>query len=148
MLSEVCKYLNNWFDCARLYGTFTINEGNLDGFEEVLQTGQYFRIYGSVFNDGVYKYPQTQLRDETFNGTIWIMKVPPQVIELSDLIDEWEAKYIAADSAALSPFNSESFGGYSYSKGSGGENGSGGDWESIRGFISKLNQWRKPRCRY
>ena len=131
MLSEVCRYLNNWFDLDRYYGEFTITGGNITGVE--LQAGQYFRVIGSVFNDGVYLS----------------LAIPPEVIAISEEIDAWKAKYGATDSAALSPFQSESFGGYSYSKGStsDGKNG-GGDWTNVAGFTSRLDGWRKPRCRY
>lgn len=148
MLSEVCRYLNNWFDSERLYGDFTISGGNLDGMSEKLQTGQYFRIIGSVFNDGVYGYPETNLKSETFDGSVWILKIPPEVVALSDEIDAWCAKYAGADSAAMSPYTSESFGGYSYSKGasSGADGGTGANWQTQ--FGPRLSLWRKPRCRY
>ena len=147
MLSEVCRYLNNWFDLDRYYGEFTITGGNITGVE--LQAGQYFRVIGSVFNDGVYLYPETNLKGETFEGSVWALAIPPEVIAISEEIDAWKAKYGATDSAALSPFQSESFGGYSYSKGStsDGKNG-GGDWTNVAGFTSRLDGWRKPRCRY
>lgn len=147
MLSELCRYLNNYFDSERIHGDFEIVEGNLSGMGEKLQDGQYFRIIDSVFNDGVYKYPQTQLRDEAFSGSVWIMKVPPEVLKISEEIDAWEAQYMTPDGAALSPYTSESFGGYSYSKAS-GENGIASAWTGIDGFASRLNGWRKPRCRY
>ena len=58
---------------------------------------------------------------------------------------EWSDKYLGVDSAAMSPFNSESFGGYSYSK-SGGSSSSGnvdlsGTWQGA--FADRLNNWRK-----
>ena len=146
MLSDVCRYLNNWFDAERIFGTFVISGGNVTGMEDKLQTGQYFRIVDSVFNDGVYKYP-AMLKDETFDGAVWLMKVPPEVVEISDEIDAWMAQYGAADSEAMSPYASESFGGYSYTKAS-GENGVGSAWEGVAGFKSRLEGWRRPRCRY
>lgn len=151
MLSDICKYLNNWFDDKRLYGTFTISDGTFTDPEitEYLQAGQYFRIIDSVFNDGVYQYPDEELIDETFNGSVWVLKIPPQVLAISEEIDAWQAKYLGADSAALSPFQSESFGGYSYSKGANADGTSaGGDWSKVGGFTSRLSEWRKPRCRY
>ena len=147
MLSEVCRYLNNWFDVERLFGEFSISDGNITGVD--LQNGQYFRIIGSVFNDGIYKYPAEDLTDETYDGAVWALAIPKEVEALSDEIDAWQTRYLSADSAALSPFTSESFGGYSYTKGStsGGQN-AGGDWTQVSGFTSRLNGWRKPRCRY
>lgn len=151
MLSEICRYLNNYFvdTGAKFYGRFEIADGKLTAFNdgEILQNGQYFRIIDSVFNDGVYKYPDDELKDETFDGSVWLMKVPPEVVEISEEIDAWMAQYATADSGALSPYVSESFGGYSYSKAS-GENGVGSAWEGVAGFTSRLAGWRRPRCRY
>lgn len=148
MLSEVCKYLNNWFDSERLFGTFTIAGGALTGIEDHLQAGQYFRIVESVFNDGVYRHP-AKLTDETFDGAVWVLKIPPEVIAISEEIDAWKTKYSSADVDPLAPYTSESFGGYSYSKGqtADGKNAAG-DWTQMAAFTSRLDLWRKPRCRY
>ena len=113
---------------------------------DFLQESQYYRILGSVFNDGVHVYKSYTLTDETFNGEVWGMAVPKEVLELSDRIDEWKKQYYKADSPVLSPFMSESFGGYSYTKGSGGGYNSSGSgnatgWKSV--FASELNRWRK-----
>ena len=107
-----------------------------------MKEGQYFRIVGSVLNDGVYEWPASDLKDEEFEGAVWLMAVPPDVIELDKKIDAWKEKYATVDSQALSPYQSESFGGYSYSKGSGGE-GSGSKWQGV--FASELSRWRKLR---
>lgn len=138
--------MNNWF-CKKMYfDTFKIENGTLIVPE--LQSGQYFRIVGSTFNDGVYQYPQTDLHDETFDGAVWAMAIPAEVIALSAEIDEWKEKYAGVDSVAMSPFQSESFGGYSYTKASGaGDNGNdAGDWRSA--FGSRLNNWRKVMVTY
>ena len=147
MLTELCQELRNWFDKERYFGTFTIEGGQLTDCS-YLQNGQYYRIIGSVFNDGVYCWPEDDLVDESFEGAIWAMAVPPAVIALSDKIDEWTDKYDGADSANMSPYSSESFGGYSYSKASGGgssasrNRGNGAPtWQSM--FANELNKWRK-----
>ena len=143
MLTELCQEIKNWFDVDRVFDTFTIEGGELS--LPFLQDGQYFRIVGSVFNDGVYQYPASGLTDETFDGAVWAMAVPPAVIALAEEISAWQEKYGGADSAAMSPFQSESFGGYSYSKGSGSGSGGtdAGSWQSA--FASRLNLWRKIR---
>lgn len=147
MLTELCQELRNWFEKEKHFGTFTIEGGRLTD-SSFLQDGQYYRIVGSVFNDGVYvnEPDDASLIDETFDGAIWAMAVPPTVVALSDKIDAWNALYGGADSHNMSPFNSESFGGYSYTKGDGaGGSGSGGSgvptWQST--FASELNNWRK-----
>lgn len=148
MLDEVCAYLNNWFPTGMYHAEFVITYGMIrfhDGSELPLQTGQYFRIIGSVFNDGVYKYDsELKLTDEVFDGTVWAMAVPPALIALIGEIEAWCAKYAATDSEAMSPYNSESFGGYSYSKSAGGSeaNGSGSpSWKSA--YASRLARWRR-----
>ena len=139
-LTELCAELRNWFDKDRIFGEFTISEGSISFDSEVLQENQYFRIVGSVFNDGVYKYPVNSLTDETFEGAVWAMAVPPAVIALLQEINDWEAKY---GDSLNSPYTSESFGGYSYSKASGTGTSGGGsaDYRSV--FADKLNKWRK-----
>ena len=138
MLTELCQELRNWFDRERHFGTFTIEGGELA--VSFLQEGQYFRIIGSIFNDGVHQYPIASLHDETFSGAVWALAIPEAVISLSNDIDNWQNKYGAVDSAAMSPFSSESFGGYTYSKAS-GSSGSASDWRSA--FANRLNRWRK-----
>lgn len=145
MLNELCKEINNWFVQKIYFDKYTIEDGTLIVPE--LQQGQYFRIVGSVFNDGVYEYPATGLKDEVFDGAVWAMAVPDEVIALSAEIDEWKEKYAGIDSTAMSPFQSESFGGYSYSKASGdGGKNTAGDWRSV--FSSRLNNWRKVMVSY
>ena len=150
MLSELCHELKNWFDRGqpRFIGGFDIVDGRItsDEFNDKIQDGQYFRIIGSVFNDGVYCFnSKLALHDESFAGAIWLMAVPPEVVELSNEIADWCAMYAGVDSSAMSPYNSESFGGYSYSKSSGGSgNGSKSNpssWQSA--FSNRLNRWRK-----
>ena len=143
MLNKLCRELKNWFEKSKKFGTFTISDGNITGVE--IAEGQYYRIIGSIFNDGIYKYGDSQvtLKDETFDGAVWLLAIPKEIEELAAKIQAWEAKYGTLDSAALSPFNSESFGGYSYSKsgnGSGGSTNPNG-WKSA--FADELNRWRK-----
>lgn len=144
MLTELCKEINNWFEYAKFFGTFTIENNVITGSYS-LQENQYFRIVGSVFNDGVYQFGDADLEDETFTGAIWAMAVPKDVIALAADIKDWSDKYLGVDSAAMSPFNSESFGGYSYSKSSGGSSSGNvdlsGTWQGV--FADRLNHWRK-----
>ena len=144
-LTDLCRELNNWFDKQRVFGTFTISNGAIDlddlVEEGTIQNGQYFRIVGSVFNDGVYVYPTSELTDETFDGAIWAMAVPPRVIALSVEIGDW----IRENGAAVAtPYQSENIDGYSYSKASwltSDVAGVEGAWR--RQFGSQLNKYRK-----
>lgn len=147
MLNELCKELKNWFEYAKFFGDFTISDNILEG-PYALNENQYFRIVGSIFNDGIYKYDDNlELIDESFSGAIWAMAVPKEVIALADNIKAWKDKYQTVDSVAMSPFNSESFGGYSYSKSSGGSSSGNvdlsGTWQGA--FADELNRWRKIR---
>lgn len=139
VLSELCQELKNWFcDDADIHsGTYTIENGALS--LPFLIEGQYFRIVGSVLNDGVYKYDsELQLSDEVFTGTVWAMKIPPSFIELAEQIDTWIEKN---GEVASSPYQSESWGGYSYSLKSGGMESGSLDWRVV--FGGSLNRWRK-----
>lgn len=149
MLTEICQELRNWFDREqpKYFGSFEIVDGELHSLDWTLDIvdGQCFRIIGSALNDGVYRKGIDALQNESFSGGVWAMAVPPSVIALSEEIEAWQEKYGGVDSAAMSPFNSESFGGYSYSKSGGGaasgSTGSSGTWKSA--FADSLNRWRK-----
>jgi hypothetical protein len=143
ILTEICEYLNNYFWEKKISGNFTISDGAIDAVG--LKDGQYFRIIGSTFNDGVHIYPASDLKDEVFEGSIWAMAVPATVIAIASDIKDWQTKYGGADSDAMSPFTSESFAGYSYSKsGSGNANsGSNASWQDV--FGGRLNKYRKLR---
>lgn len=155
MLEQLLTYLHNWFRArdsvgGKHPGAYKVENGGI--VLPFLQNGQYFRIMGSIFNDGLYIYGESikdgdgnavELKDETFDGSVWALAVPKAVIELSKEIAEWQEKYGAT---VASPFSSESFGGYSYTKATMADASSGSaaaGWEGA--FKSRLNQWRKIR---
>lgn len=147
MLTQICQYLRNWFDkkldgtsYPKYDGTFMINEGEI---VSEFETGQYIRIIGSMFNDGVHRVGDGGLTDETFKGEIWLMSIPKPVIEAAKWAVAWLEVNGGADSSANSPFTSESFGGYSYSKGA-SANGSGGTSVFEQAYmVNALAPWRK-----
>ena len=64
MLEQILDYIHNYF-VKRVYcGLYRISGGALT--MDVLQEGQYYRIVGSIFNDGVHRYSseETSLTDE------------------------------------------------------------------------------------
>lgn len=151
MLTELCHELKNWFDRdqPKFYGKFIIEDGVIisrnDG-DLGIKNGQHFRIIGSVFNDGVHLNPADDLVDEEFDGAIWAMAIPQEFVLLAGEIKAWQDKYGGIDSEAMSPFQSESFGGYSYSKGGSGVSNRASSvttWSNT--FASRLNKWRKIR---
>ena len=138
MLEQVLMNIRNWFPVkGGIYsGTFNIKDGGIT--LPFLADGQYFRICGSVFNDGLHQYNVLDLTDETFTGTIWALSIPQPIIDLANEIQEWQDKN--AD-ALSSPYSSESFGGYSYSKATNSETGGAETWQSH--FKQQLSAWRK-----
>ncbi len=145
-LTELCEYMNNYFWVKKWKGNITISGGTF--VADYLKEGQYFRIVGSVFpeNNGVHKYPANDLKDEKFIGQIWSMAVPQAVIDLANDIKIWQDKYGSADSAAMSPFNSESFGIYNYSKDSGSSSDTGvnaNSWQAL--FATRMSPYRRLR---
>ena len=138
MLEQVLMHLNNWFlvPGGIHEGTYTIEDGGIT--LPFLANGQYFRICGSVFNDGLHQYPASDLKAETFEGTVWALAVPQAVIDLASEIEAWQEKN---GDASVSPYQSESFGGYQYSKATDSASGGAVTWQSA--FRSRLNAWRK-----
>lgn len=147
MLTELCGELNNYFNRnqPKKFGTFHVSNGMIT--EDLgLQVGQYYRIIGSVFNDGVHQYtgnPDEDLHDEVFSGgAVWLMAVPKEVVDLAQDIADWQAKY---NEVSYSPFTSESLAptSYSYSVNTGAGQGAGATWQNI--FSSRLDRWRKTK---
>lgn len=138
MLEEVLKHLKNWFVVPNgiHYGQFEIKGGALT--LPFLLNGQYYRIVGSVFNDGLHRYGDYDLLTEEFEGTIWALAIPQGVQRLAEEIQEWETKNGAV---ASGPYQSESFGGYTYSKATDSSSGGAVTWQSA--FRGRLNPWRK-----
>jgi hypothetical protein len=136
-ITDFCNETNNWFEHDKIFGAFRIEDGCLDLTDQGVRQGQYIRIVGSVFNDGVHLHPACNLVDEEFSGAVWVMAVPSAVITLVDDIDKWSAENA---SAINSPYQSESFGGYSYTKPS-DKDGDSISWQSH--FRKALNGWRK-----
>lgn len=146
-LTELCQYLRNWFERSKYFADFQIADGVCrfaDGSDLPLLDGQYYRIVGSSMNDGVHQQGEFLPVDETFNGAVWLMFIPPAVRALAGEIDQWQKKYGAADSESMSPFSSESFGGYSYTKAQGYASVGGGmltTWQAV--YSARLSPWRK-----
>lgn len=131
MIDEICASLHNYFAVDIVPGEYTVNDGEIT--LPFLAAGQFFRVVGSVFCDGVYRYGDKLPADETFDGAIWALAIPPAFEAVAVEIEEWKAKN--ADVLA-SPYQSESFGGYSYTKGS-----DSASWQGV--FAKRLNRWRK-----
>jgi hypothetical protein len=140
MLFAICSYLKNFFirDERDIHtGEFTIENGHIEPLD-FLKNGQYFRIVGSALNDGVYQYGEETLLDEEFDGAIWAMYVPADFVILASEISSW----VVSNADTLnSPYQSESFGGYSYSKGNSASGTGAYSWQDQ--FAARLNQYRR-----
>lgn len=150
MLSEVCDFVHNYFEHEIHHGTFSIVNGNID-LTGLVKNGQRFRILGSALNDGIYTYYDesalyndddnalADLMDETFTGAIVAMAIPKAFLKIVNEITEWQNKN---SQVVESPYTSESWGGYSYTKATGsGSSGGVLSWRDV--FKQKLNAYRR-----
>ena len=139
MLEALMNYLHNWFDRVHIRGRFAVKYGELtrlDGPFEPMPS-QYYRIGGSIFNDGLHQHPDDTLADEVFDGEIWLLAVPQSFIELAENIATWRAAHPDGE------YQSESFGGYTYSRPTNAD-GTSVRWQDA--FSHELNHWRKLPC--
>ena len=145
-LEDILWHIHNWFerDSTRIAVTdCEISGGVLPAsVSDQLLSGVWYRIEGSWLNDGLHLHPAEDLEDETFDGTVTMIRIPKPLLRVAEEVEEWKT----ANSEALrSPYTSESFGGYSYSLKGGlsPQNGS----QSLSGwqlaFRDRLNPWRK-----
>ena len=153
MITEICEHLHNFFDTRdgcfidRNAGTFTISDEVLSPLPSTLVKGQYLRIAGSMFNDGVWVLSESEpeegeeaelyidgLADETFTGAVFGLVVPKDFVTIVAEI----SAYKTANPATA--YTSESFGGWSGSRAT-GANGLPVSWQGA--FASRLNRWRK-----
>lgn len=139
MLDEILEYLGWWkyptlgrFVKSIETGSFEISDGVIASVS--IADKQYFRIVGSLYNDGVHRADDS-LDNEKFDGQVWLLAIPQSLLLLVEEIRDWQAK-----SGTPSPFQSESFGGYSYSRAS---SASGGQvtWRSA--FRDRLIPYKK-----
>lgn len=132
MLYKVMRYLRNFFATDTYYsGKCTVADGVMD---PPLDVGHYYLIEGSIRNNGIHLMTDyTDFKDEEFYGVITLLAPPEDFLETVEAIEKFEKQN------AKTPFTSESFGGYSYTKAQ-GKNGPV-TWKEA--FASELNAWRK-----
>lgn len=136
MLYEIMKHLRNFFPSG-IYkeGEFTIEDGTIS--LSFVKAGQFILIEGSTMNDGVYEYPCTNLKDETFTGTVAILMPPYALVSLAEEIKT----YVEKSSATVpSAYVSESFEGMSRTRAT-TKSGGFADWKTV--FRERLSTWRK-----
>lgn len=85
MIEAICAEIRNYFTKCddKHFGTFTISDGTLllpfpvntdyvRIWDSRLNDGTY-KVKSSTFTDGKYRVEADGLRDETFDGAVWIM---------------------------------------------------------------------------
>lgn len=152
MIEEVCAEIRNWFTYrSDIYiGDYKITDNVISPSID-FKGSEYIRIIGSRKNNGVHHINdqgEFELENEsTFHGSVWLMCPPKEFLLMVKDIEHWQAKYGNADSINMNPYQSESFGGYSYTKSSGssadGSSGSTPSWKDA--FASRLKQYRRIR---
>ena len=145
----ILEYLHNYFYRFKEKGKFKIEFNNISRIDGELKgqyvDGQYIKIVGSAVNDGIYKVIATEsdelagmaiegcLKDEIFEGYICSLSIPKPVVELNTKVQEYLSKQEPSNIV------SESFGGYSYTKGT--INGKVLGWQDV--FYSDLRPYRR-----
>lgn len=166
-IEALCGETHNYHETDRVIGEYTIENGNIS--LPFLVNGQFFRIHGSKFNDGVYIYSKDYIiRDATWGDILndninWgsLTEEDWGNLKHAELIDEsftgaiWPMRmpraflklaqeietYNESEAAKASPYTSESISGhYSYTKASVTDSA----WENV--FSAKLKRWRKVAC--
>lgn len=141
MLETILIYLHNWFPIkgAARCGEHEIVSGELQA--DYLKPGQYYRIKGSVFNDGLHIYPCDEpdcMLDEVFTGEVWPLAIPKAVLEIADEIKAYRDENPDTDKV------SETFADYSYTRAQTTKDGTStaGGWMAV--FGPRLRVWRRP----
>ena len=144
-MEEAMRYVDNRFDrradgsaVGSASGPFSVSGGTLE--VGGLADGQWFWVEGSALNDGLWQYPPESMSDEDFDGTVTFLAVPRAFSSLCAEIARWSADNAEAIS---SPYQSESFGGYSYTMAgaSSGAETPAAAWQSH--FGARLRPFRK-----
>lgn len=137
-LHELLLYLRNFFPGEKwqFFGEeITDKRLSLPGLER----GDYYLIEGSRRNNGIHVYGNSDLKNETYSGIVTEVCVPSELLDMLDEINAWQEKNCEV---VQSPYQSESFGGYSYTKASANiGNGEAMSWKTV--FGTRLRIWRK-----
>lgn len=147
MLTEICQNIRNFFTAEgdKKLGQYRVSDGALVP-PVSFQEGQYYRIVGSVFNDGVHRSDDILKDEGEFDGAVWLMRIPKELVDLSEEMEAWIEKYGGVESPNMSPYSSESFGGYTYSKAQGYASTGGGMLNNVFAvYDARLAPYRKIR---
>ena len=117
MIGQICQYIKNYFtyEHDRIIGDWSVVNGKLVPSLDI--PTDYYAIFGSRKNNGVHKvndYGDVLVDEGPFHGSVWFMSPPQDFLDKVEEITAWIDTY---GKTLNSPYTSESFGGYSYTKG-------------------------------
>lgn len=142
-MEEILGHINNYFAISKEENTFNINNNAITVRGKYLQ-GQYIKLEGSILNNGIYKVESLVDNtitvigaiNEEFEGIIYGLAIPKDIIELSKKFEEQKAKIVN------SVYDSESFGEYSYTL---AKNSNGEVYTAIDTVKKDLKKYRKMK---
>lgn len=139
MISQVLRYLNNYFERTIESFDEIVNDGVIGSFNEYYVAGMYVFINNSRLNDGVYKIASATTSKLTFEETNLIAEKDPSVLysvyglsippEVLSIITEIES-YTPSDGVTNESIDD-------YSVGYTGD----GSWQSV--YSTKLSRYKK-----
>ena len=109
-VAAVMRQINNFFEVGCIEGRIVISGNAIIPAPE----SPWCYVSGSWLHDGVYKLADGKIEqvvllpDEEFDGRIWLLKPPPEFLELCEEISAYD------DKNPVGALMQESYGGYSY----------------------------------
>ena len=133
-VAAVMRHVNNFFPREAVEGVFSVSG---DGVLSPAVDAPFIAVTGSTWHDGLYDSASDMKtgHEETFEGTVWALCPPAQFLALCKEIEAYEAK-----NPTGAPV-SESFGGYSYSRGTSGQSGCAITWREA--FSEALRPYKR-----
>ncbi len=140
-VADVMRQCNNYFETGYRATNYSISGGVISP-NDVLRPGMWIHISGSFFWDGVWKIGEgwklegakDDAPDDAFYGKIYFLAPPHEFLILCEEIATYTQK------SAVSPYQSETFGEYSYTKAT-GKNGGILSWQEA--FADRLRPYRR-----
>ena len=133
MMQDIMRYVNNYFVSGQKYGSFSICGNALS-----IPDSGFVYISGSFYHDGVWSICNGLLQDipgdmpdESFTGTVYFLNPPADFLRLCEEIS------LYAEKNPTGAWQSESFGAYSYNRGS----SAGQGWQTA--FAARLRPYRR-----
>ena len=133
-VAAVMRHVNNFFLREAVEGVFSVSG---DGVLSPAVDAPFIAVTGSTWHDGLYDSASDMKtgHEETFEGTVWALSPRAKFLALCKEIEAYVAK-----NPTGAPV-SESFGGYSYSRGTSGQGGGAITWREA--FSDALRPYKR-----